>query len=169
EDLTLTLRGRVSAFTDGEYRCVVYPTEPMILDSRSMTAFLERQLAPEPPVIAIELSGTEYEELGLAENPYFTTDENGYLCLTGARSMLSIRSQLLNEYGERPSIGFDTTDSRGNPIYFTFESLLEGPCGHLATDIIDALAKGTVTGSLRCDGDNVTARFSLTLVRAEQQ
>jgi len=167
EGMTLTLQGRVSSFTDGIYHCTVYPTGPVIPDSESVAAFLERQLIPELPVIAIELSGAEYAEIGLAENPYFTTDESGYLHLTGARSMLDIRSQFLNEYEERPSIGFDTTGSRGNPIYFTFESLPCGPCGHLATDIIDALAKGTVTGSISCDGDRITARFSLTMVRTQ--
>ena len=166
EGMTLTLQGRVSSFTDGIYRCIVYPTGPVIPDSESMAAFLERQLIPELPIIAIELSGAEYAEIGLAENPHFTLDESGNLLLTGARSMLDIRSQFLNEYEERPSIGFDTTGSRGNPIYFTFESLPFGPCGHLATDIIDALGKGTVTGSISCDGDRITARFSLTMVRA---
>ncbi len=167
EWMTLTLRGRVDSFEDGIYHCIVYPAGPVILNSGSMAAFLERQLIPESPIIAIELSGAEYGELGLAENPYFTTDENGYLHLTGARDMLAIRSQFLNEYGSRPSIGFDTLGTRGNPVYFTFESLPFGPCGHLATDIIDALAKGTVTGSLSGVGDTVTARFSLTMVRAE--
>ncbi len=167
DGITLTLQGRVSSFEDGIYHCIVYPTGPVILDSESMAAFLERQLVPEPPVISIELSGVEYGELGLAENPCFIPDENGYLRLTGARSMLDIRSQFLNEYGARPSIGFDISVSRGNPIYFSFESLPEGPCGHLATDIIDALAKGTVIGSLSAEGDTITARFSLSLVRVQ--
>ena len=167
EDMTLTLGGRVSSFEDGIYQCIVYPTGPVILDSGLMAAFLERQLVPDPPIIAIELSGVECGELGLAENPYFTSDENGYLHLSGARSMLEIRSQFLNEYGARPSIGFDTLGTRGNPVYFSFESLPDGPCGHLATDIIDALAKGTVTGSISSEGDAITARFSLLLVRAE--
>ncbi len=167
EGITLTLQGRVSSFADGIYHCIVYPTGPVILNSGSMAALLERQLVPEPPVISIELSGAEYEELGLAESPHFTLDENGNLLLTGARSMLDIRSQFLNEYGARPSVGFDIPVSRGNPIYFSFESLPEGPCGHLATDIIDALAKGTVTGSLSAEGDTITARFSLSLVRVQ--
>jgi hypothetical protein len=167
EGMTLTLQGRVSSFTDGIYRCIVYPTGPVILDSESMAAFLERQLIPESPVIAIEISGAECGELDLAENPYFTPDENGYLQLTGVLSMMDIRSQFLSEYGARPSIGFDASSSRGDPIYFSFESLPFGPCGHLATDIIDALAKGTVTGSLIGGGDTITARFSLSLVRAQ--
>lgn len=167
EGMTLTLQGRVNSFEDGIYHCIVYPTGPVILNSGSMTAFLDQQLVPESPVIAIEISGAECGELDLSENPYFTTDENGYLQLTGVLSMMDIRSQFLSEYGARPSIGFDTNGSRGDPIYFTFESLPCGPCGHLATDIIDALAKGTVTGSLSGVGDTVTAGFSLTMVRAE--
>lgn len=167
EGMTLTLRGRVDSFEDGIYHCIVYPTGPVILNSESMAAFLERQLIPESPIIAIELSGAEYGELGLAENPYFTTDENGCMQLTGVLNMMDIRGQFLSEYGSRPSIGFDTLGTRGNPVYFSFESLPCGPCGHLATDIIDALAKGTVTGSLSGVGDTVTARFSLTMVRAE--
>ena len=167
EGMTLTLQGRVSSFEDGIYHCVVYPTGPVILNSGSMAAFLERQLVPEPPIIAIDLQGAGYGELGLAENPYFTPDENGYLHLTGARRMLDITCQLLNDYGARPSIGFDTLGTRGNPVYFSFESLPEGPCGHLATDIIDALAKGIVTGSITGAGDTITARFSLSLIRGE--
>ncbi len=167
EDMTLTLGGRVSSFEDGIYQCIVYPTGPVILDSESMAAFLERQLVPESPVIAIELSGAEYGELDLAENPYFTPDENGYLHLTGAGGLLDITCQFLSEYSARPSIGFDMRDSRPDPIYFSFESLPFGPCGHLATDIIDALAKGTVTGSLSGEGETITARFTLSLVRAQ--
>ena len=167
EDMTLTLQGRVSSFEDGIYQCIVYPTGPVILDSGLMAAFMEQQLVPEPPVIAIEISGAEYGEIGLSENPYFISDEYGYLHLTGAGSLLDITSLFLNEYGARPSIGFDTRSSRPDPIYFHFESLPDGPCGHLATDIIDALAKGTVTGSISSEGDAITARFSLLLVRAE--
>lgn len=169
DGMTLTLRGSVDSFEDGIYHCIVYPTGPVILNSGSMRAFLERQQVPESPVIAIEISGAASGELGLAENPYFTTDENGYLRLTGVRGMLDVTGQFLRECGGRPSIGFDTLGTRGNPVYFSFESLLFGPCGHLATDIIDALAKGTVTGSLSGGGDTITARFILSMVRSELQ
>ena len=167
EGMTLTLRGRVSSFEDGIYHCVLYPAGPAILDSESMAAYLERGLVRESPIIAIELSGAEYGELGLAEDPHFTLDENGNLLLSGARNILDVTCQYVNEYEARPSIGFDTSNGRPDPICFSFESLPSGPCGHLATDIIDALAKGTVTGSITAGGDTITARFSLTLVRAE--
>ena len=38
-------------------------------------------------LITIELSGVEYGEIGLAEDPYFIPDENGYLRLTGTLSI----------------------------------------------------------------------------------
>ena len=80
--------------------------------------------------------------------------------------MFNIPIIYITDYDSRPVAGFDSPASNDNPLYFRFENLPEGPSGHLATDIIDALAKGTVTGSVGTDPEVGSARFSLFIVRS---
>ncbi len=161
--LSLTLRGNISSCEDGLYRCVVSPTGPVILSSRDMTAYIEDGITPEPPVFDVHVFGADPVELGLAPEPYMTTDENGHLHLSGAGCMLDITSLYSIEYGARPAVGFDTPMTCSDPLYFDFSSLSGYPSGHLATDLIDVLGKGVVTGSLSADGDPEAPRFSLTM------
>ncbi len=123
---------------------------------------------PETIRIGIELSGAEPAELGLADEPFFTVGESVCLSLTGVEEMLGIPSLHFTDYDSRPVAGFDGPASCDDPVYFRFDNLPDGPSGHLATDIIDALAKGTVTGSAGTDPEHGSARFSLFIIREEQ-
>ncbi len=159
--------GKMDSCSDGIYRCKVYPTGLLILDSSSLAKYITRDQMPETIRIGIELSGAEPAELGLADEPFFALGESGALQLSGADGMFNIPIIYITEYDSRPVAGFDSPASNDNPLYFRFENLPDGPSGHLATDIIDALAKGTVTGSVGTDPEHGSARFSLFIIREE--
>jgi len=162
---SVTFQGNISNCDEGLYRCVVFPTAPVILNSRDLSSYIEDGVAPELPVFDVHIFGADPLELGLTSEPYMTTDDNGRLHLSGAGCMLDITSFYSAEYGARPAIGFDVPMTCSDPLYFNFSSLSDNPCGHLATDLIDVLEKGTVTGSLSADGDPDAPRFSLTIRR----
>lgn len=75
--------------------------------------------------------------------------------------MLNIPRIYITDYDSRPVTGFDSPAGNDNSLYFRFENLPDDPSGHLARDIIDALSKGTVTGSAGIDPEDGSARFSL--------
>ncbi|RKZ08684.1 hypothetical protein DRQ25_08475 [Candidatus Fermentibacteria bacterium] len=159
--------GKMGSCSDGMYTCNVYPTGLLILDSSSLAKYITRDQMPETIRIGIELSGAEPAELGLADEPFFALGESGALQLSGADGMFNIPIIYITDYDSRPVAGFDSPASNDNPLYFRFENLPDGPSGHLATDIIDALAKGTVTGSVGIDPEHGSARFSLFIIREE--
>jgi len=159
--------GKMNSFADGTYRCTVYPTGLVILDSNSLARYITRDQIPETIVIGIEVTGLHTSDLGLSEDPVFTLGESGGLNLSGADGILNVTSLYLTDYYSRPVMGFDHPMTCSNPLYFDFENLPEGPSGHLATDIIDALVKGTVSGRVGTDPLQLSARFSLFIIRAE--
>lgn len=167
EGLWPELKGRVVHGSGSEYHCVVYPAVPVILSPEELEAFLMEDSLPPAPILDLEIRGATPAELGLSDDPYMTTDERGQLQLTGTDVMLEITSLYSEDHGIRPAVGFDVPMTCRDPLYFRFEGLPDGPTGHLATDILDVLAKGVVEGSLSPDGDPDAPRFSLTLRRSD--
>jgi hypothetical protein len=159
--------GKMDSCTDGTYECTVYPTGLLILDSISLAEYITTDRMPETIRIGLEISGANPADLGLSEDPVFTLGESGYLHLSGAEGLLDITSMYFIENYSRPVMGFDRPMTCSHPLYFDFENLPEGPSGHLATDIIDALAKGTVSGTIGWDPTQPAARFSLHIMREE--
>ncbi|MBN2587077.1 MAG: hypothetical protein JXR55_07265 [Candidatus Fermentibacteraceae bacterium] len=162
----LKLSGRVVECSGSVYRVTVYPTGPVILDRRALVEYMTGISVPSPPRIAVEISGAVPGELGLVDDPCFTTGESGWLHLTGIGGQLDVTS--LYQTGDsdsRPILGFDAPMTCTRPLYFDFQKLPDGPSGHLATDIIDAMAKGCVTGTVcRVPGEPL-ARFTLSMPR----
>ncbi len=161
----LKLSGNVVDCSEGVYRARVYPTGPMILNRRALVEYMTGISLPSPPRIAVEIEGALPGELGLVDDPYFSTGESGWLHLTGIGGQLDVTS--LYQAGDcdsRPLMGFDVPMTCTRPLYFDFQGLPEGPSGNLATDIIDALAKGCVTGTVcRVPGEPL-ARFTLFMM-----
>ena len=164
----LTLEGGITSREEQVYCCTVYPTGPVILNQRDLVSYVVEGLLPEAPVFEVQINGADPVELGLVPEPYMTTDDQGRLHLSGAEGMLDITSLFSLEYGTRPAVGFDVPMTCRDPLYFDFQSLPDGPSGHLATDIIDVLAKGVVTGSLSPNGDPEAPKFSLTIRRVDR-
>ena len=162
----LVLSGRVTSFSQGVYSVEVYPTGPMISGIQELRDYVEGNALPSPPVIDVQVQGIDPVRLGLAEDPYMTTGESGRLHLRGIEGMLDITSFFHQDgYQARPIVGFDHPMTCSDPLYFDFRDLPPGPSGHLATDIMDALAKGYVSGELcRIPGEPV-ARFTLFMMR----
>jgi hypothetical protein len=165
DDNYIELRGRVISQEDGSWHCSVYPTSPVILDPHDLQAILVDGTIPTAPILDLEVEGTTPAALGLAESPYLTTDMQGRLLLSGENGMLEITSIYSSGYGIRPVTGFDVPGTCSDPLYLCFDGLPDGPSGHLATDIIDVLAKGVVSGSLSADGNPEAPRFTLRVRR----
>jgi hypothetical protein len=162
----LKLSGRISSFSDGAYNIGMYPTGPIILDRQALVEYLEYDSIPSPPVIDIEVQGAVPEELGLAENPRFTTGESGRLHLTGIEGVLYVTSLYFEDGSASwPLLGFDLPMTCSDPLYFDLGDMPQGPSGNPATDIIDALAKGYVTGTLCRVPGLPLARFTLFMMR----
>jgi hypothetical protein len=166
----IELQGRVLYHhEEGAWHCSVYPTSPMILDPHDLQAILVDGTVPAAPILDMEIEGTTPAALGLAESPYLTTDRQGRLLLSGEDGFLEITRIHSLGYGIRPVTGFDVPGTCGNPLYLRFDGLPDGPSGHLATDIIDVLAKGVVSGSLSADGDPEAPGFTLRIRRESVQ
>jgi hypothetical protein len=160
---TIELQGRMILQDDGRWECSVYPTSPVILDPHDLQAILVDGTMPAAPILDLEIEGTTPAALGLAESPYLTTDMQGRLLLSGEDGMLEITRIYSLGYGIRPVTGFDVPGTCSDPLYLRFDGLPDGPSGHLATDIMDVLAKGIVSGSLSADGNPEAPRFSIRL------
>ena len=161
---TIELQGRMILQDDGRWECSVYPTSPVILDPHDLQAILVDGTMPAAPILDLEIEGTTPAALGLAESPYLTTDMQGRLLLSGEDGMLEITRILF--IGLRHQTRHGLRCSRGPAAIRSicrFDGLPDGPSGHLATDIIDVLAKGVVTGSLSADGNPEAPRFSIRL------
>ncbi len=161
----MTLSGRISAFDGESYLCNVYPTAPMIPHPHGLVDFMGGEPVPEPLEMDIQLHGVTPRELGLSDDPHFVVDRQGRLHLTGVDGLLDITALYISDPAERPAVGFDESMTCSSPLYFTFQGLPDGPSGHLATDIIDALAKGTVTGTVGLNPNEPMGRFQLFRLR----
>lgn len=157
--------GRVTGFEEGVYGVIAYPTGPMILDPHALADYMEGVSIPSPPVIDVEIHGADPADLGLTPNPYLTTGESGRLHLSGSEGLLDITSIYQPEGYYRPLMGFDMPMVCSDPLYFDFHDLPPGPSGNLATDIIDALAKGYVSGDICLVPGEPLARFTLFMTR----
>jgi len=113
----------------------------------------------------VEVIGADPADLGLAAEPWLAVDDRGRLLLGGSGDPAEITRVFDDGSGGRPAVGFDIPGTGHGPVWFRFEDLPEGPSGHLATDLLDVLEKGTVTGSLSADGDPGAPRFALRIRR----
>lgn len=161
----LKLSGMVAGHREGVYNVTAYPTGPVIRDRDALADYVEGNAVPAPPVLDVEIHGADPRDLGLTGDPYMTTGESGRLHLSGVAGMLDITSTYQLEGRSRPMMGFDLPMTCSDPIYFDFHDLPQGPSGHLATDIIDALAKGYVTGNICLVPGEPLARFTLFMMR----
>ncbi len=161
----LILSGRVMSCSENIYRCLVYPTAPVIRTIDVLSLYLSDGVHPEAPVLDVEIIGADPADIGLSEEPFLTTDEYGNLMLSGENGLLPVNSIHTGDSNRRPAIGFGGIGDNATTVLFDFSGLHEGPSGHLATDIFDALEKGVVEGAISIDYSSEIARFKLHIRR----
>jgi hypothetical protein len=159
----LQLEGMVLSCCEGEYSCRVYPTAPMIFDLEDLMGYMNGDVPPDPPEIHVSLEGITPQELGLPDDPVLIVDERGRLHLRGEEELLEVTSIFVPDPDARPVVGFDTPMRCTDPLYFDFSLLPLGPSCHLATDVIDALAKGVVIGTIGFNPLQPSGRFILSI------
>jgi len=154
-------QGMVRSHAMGIYRCVIYPTGPMILSSRELEDYLATGESPPSISIPLSIDIDDPSELGLAQEPEFTFGESGLLHLSGEEGPLDITSIYYTEAVSRPIVGFDQPMTCSDPLYLRFDGLAAERSGHLGTDIINAMAKGMVGGMMGFDPEDLAIEFTL--------
>ncbi len=160
----LRMSGRIMEADGNVYSCRLFPTSPLIGNLRGLVEYIMGSIPPSPLSIGISIEGARPGELGMGESPRFVVNSKGDLVLETGYDELYMCGVYPCD-GGGPLYAF-TGPGEDSVIFFGFEGLPNGPSGHLATDLLDVLEKGCVTGMLReAPGDEPVARFTLFLIR----
>jgi hypothetical protein len=159
--MTAELLGGVDSFHEGVYRCTAWPAAPVLIDPANLVEHLSGNAAEGVRELPFELAGLLPGDLGLPQEPSLSIDSFGELVLNGAEGPLPLYVTTMEGERARPVLGFGLTGAEDRMIYMDFSGLPDGPSGHLATDIVDALSAGPVSGSIWVQGMQDSGTFMI--------